>query len=134
MNLFQVMAPKLFEAAEKKTQSAHIVAIEMIFNRPLNKIIINAVSMLEDYPNNSIIKETFVQSNLDEAKASPYGDIMEIIEKKIKSTLLGVLSVDVVISKISREKNEKNRYEYTQTTDIGYTSTNGNKIKQPFNL
>ena len=134
MNLFVIMAPKLFEAAEKKTKNENITDIEMIFSRPGNIININAVTRGDDYPYNTTIKETFVSASLAEAKNSPYGDIMEIIEKKIKNTLRGVQSVDIVISKIQREKNEKGRHEYSQTTDIAYTTTTGQKIKQPFNL
>jgi hypothetical protein len=134
MNLFEVMAPKLFEAAEKKTGADNVTCIEMIFSRPGNLININAISSAGDYPYFTDIKETFVSSNLEEAKNSPYGDIMEIIEKKIKSTLLGVQSVDIVISRIKRELNEKGRNEYTQTTEIAYTTTGGEKVKQPFNL
>jgi hypothetical protein len=134
MNLFEVMAPKLFEAAEKKTGADNVTCIEMIFSRPGDLISINAISSAGDYPYFTDIKETFVSSSLSEAKSSPYGDIMEIVEKKIKSTLRGVQSVDIVISRIKRELNEKNRHEYTQTTDIAYTTTAGQKVKQPFNL
>jgi hypothetical protein len=134
MNLFEVMAPKLFEAAEKKTGADNVTCIEMIFSRPGDLISINAISSAGDYPYFSDIKETFVSSSLSEAKNSPYGDIMDIVEKKIKSTLRGVQSVDIVISSIKRELNEKNRHEYTQTTDIAYTTTTGQKVKQPFNL
>lgn len=134
MNLFEVMAPKLFEAAEKKTGQDHVNSIEMIFSRPGNLISINAITRGEDYPYNTDVKETFVSASLSEAANSQYGDIMEIIEKKIKGTLRGVQSVDIVISRIQRELNEKKRHEYTQTTDIAYTTTTGQKIKQPFNL
>jgi hypothetical protein len=134
MNLFEVMAPKLFEAAEKKTKAENISCIEMIFSRPGNLISINAISRADNYPYYQDIKETFVSSSLSEAANSQYGDVMQIVEKKIKGTLRGVQSVDIVISRIKRQLNEKNRHEYTQTTDIAYTTVTGQKVKQPFNL
>jgi hypothetical protein len=134
MNLFEVMSPKLFEAAENKTKCENITAIEMIFSRPTNSIAINAISRGDDFPYYTDIKETFVKSTLNEAAKSQYGDIMNLIEKKIKSTLSRVKSVDVVISIIKRELNEKNRYEYKQTTEIYYTTITGQKFNQPFNL